>query len=365
MISKSTLKSAASSFWKGATEPSLGTIIGIAGLVIFQIVALCWYWTPERMTQINPSWVPNTVGNQNAYTSLIATRLKYLPSTHKGIILVGTSSVRNSIQNFDHVGLQLSSGTGLPTKFYMLSTPGQTLWESGMILDFLPTQYHGVVILSISLSRLSWGRDTLENYYKTPKLALNSAFLFNETKLAGIAIRKHSGIFLMDHRNLFFKFGLILAKAVIGWHPKNLHFNSKYGQNPNTEKNWKNYRKQLNNDKKLFTENSAYNLDVLSRIIRQLKDKDIPVILLESTLHPRAYEIMGSEYFQYRQKIEEFANRQNVPYWNLNKEAKLSAADFMDFSHMSNPNARKRYQQVFVQHLAELINQELFTLDLK
>lgn len=363
MISKTTLKTVVLSFWKGATEPSMGTIMGILGLVIFQIVALCWYWTPQRLSQINLSWIPNSNNALYVYASLTANRFKYLPSTENRVVMVSTSSGRNSIHNFDQVSEQLSSLTGLPTKFYMLSTAEQTLWESGVILDSIPAEFCGVVILSVGLARLSWGIDTLEKQQKTLPLALNSTFLFNEAKLAGIAVREPLGIFLIDHRDLFYKFAIVGAKVLIRGQSKNLHYTSTHDLN--SEKYWKIYRNRLNKDKKLFAENSAYNLGILSRIIRQLQDKNIPVVLLESTLHPRAYQIMGVQYLQYRHTIEEFAHRQGVHYWNLNDEAELSASDFMDYSHMSTSGARKRYQQVLVQHLVELMQTKHSTQDLK
>ncbi|MEE9355088.1 MAG: hypothetical protein V3U75_05810 [Methylococcaceae bacterium] len=363
MIPKTTWKSAVSSFWKGATEPTLGTIAGILGLVIFQIVVLCWYWTPQRMAQIKQSWVPNSFSSQYAYTSVIANRLKYLPSTDNSVVMVSTSSGRNSIHNFDQTSQQLSLTTGLTTNFYMLSTAGQTIWESGIILDCLPTDFNGVVIFSVGLKRLTWGHDTLETHHKTPRIAVNSSFLLNETKLAGLAMQKPSGIFLLDYRNFFFEFGFQAARAAMQGYPKSLHLTS--NRQRNNEEHWKTYLQRLNQQKKLFAENSSYNLGVLARIIGQLQEKDIPVVLMESTLHPRTYQIMGSDYLQYRHTIEEFATTQHLPYWNLNNEAELSAADFMDNVHISNPDARKRYQHILVQHLAELIKQEQTTIDLK
>lgn len=345
-------------FWKGLTEAQIGSIMAIVAVVVIQSIVLSWYVTPQHMAQINLSKVPNTIRNQFAYISIFANQLKYIRPKFKSIMMVSTSSGRNSIHNFDQVGLHLSSMTGYPTQFFMLATPNQTLWESGTILESIPSEFDGVVIISIGLHRLSWGYDTLELLQKSPRLAIESPFLFNESILAGIDAQRPSGIFLYDFRNSFWEFGSRVISSFSKGMPNDFHNNPVPGLDENTEKHWKIYYRKLDKAKKSFVENKANNLELLARIIRQLHAKSIPVVLMESTLHPRSYQYLGSEYLQYRQEIEEFATKNAVAYWNFNAEIQFSVTDFKDFSHMSNPQVRQRFQNMLIHHLLVLMQQE-------
>ena len=102
-------------------------------------------------------------------------------------------------------------------------------------------------------------------------------------------------------------------------------------------------------------ENGEANLAILSRAVKRLQARGIRVVLSESSLNPRAALMCGPRYDMYSARMTRFANAHNVPYWNTNRDAKLTEADFHDWVHVSDPAAQRRHQQALVTGLRPIL----------
>ena len=97
---------------------------------------------------------------------------------------------------------------------------------------------------------------------------------------------------------------------------------------------------------------------LLERTIRRLQSRaNAQVVLLDLPRHPRTQAIFGNAELEYQTQLSDAAVRLNVPIWSLTEDAGIEPADFHDFAHVGNVDARRRIQSLLCHRISQLISE--------
>jgi hypothetical protein len=103
------------------------------------------------------------------------------------------------------------------------------------------------------------------------------------------------------------------------------------------------------------------NLGAIDRLIRLFPDRARQhVVLLEIPLNPRAAkEVVGDDFVAaHRARMQSFAEREGVVYWDLNQSAELTPSDFQDWAHINSAAAQERWTSQLTRRLVKLIDNQ-------
>jgi hypothetical protein len=299
-----------------------------------------------------------TPTDHGAYASLQAYRLRRRPHPELGVVVTGGSSVRDCMQSEHALARRLSRRMEERVRVHLLASPLQATWETSAFLEHLPDDFRGAVLMTVSPSLLTFDEERMEQSRRSAFVALDSPSLRTAIADAGLRPPLHTGIFLIDHA-WFFAF----RARSIGWHW--LH-GSPIGFSPHTyaegtlapETEWTRYTEEMTKRLADLERLSSPNLGILAAAIERLRQRhEVRVALLVPPHHPRALEILGAGFRDYRAVLERFAREQRVDLWRLDREARLTAADFYDWVHLTGDSPRRRYQAVLAQRLAALLRE--------
>lgn len=341
----------AASLKAGLTEASMLTLLGPILLAFLQIGLCCLLVNERTLSQMNENtWVSNPV-DWDARTTVRALQVKYGTQHHPMVVITGDSQILENLEDPMKIPAQLRE-QGLDVDYAFLATDGQTLWETVQVLDQLPPDFHGAVVLMINPMNLTHGEKRLNNLLEHPRMALDSDNYREEIRLAGKEPRKKTGVFFLDYGQFFAARVTMMTFWFRGREPPNPHYSTERLFSRWDEAQWKKYMGALPILVQL--ENLDHMAGVLERCIARLKKRGIQVVLVEGAFHPNAFKSFGEKGERYRKCIQELTQRQHVLDWDLYDEAQLKPEDFFDFAHLDNDAARGRYQQALCRHLVEL-----------
>jgi len=351
-----TWRHATAAVWEGATRTSLFTAMGLLLLAIAQLGFLCLVVTPERIARMDPGVLMSGPHDYDVQATVAAQQLARLPQPETGVVFVTTSSGRHAITGEETLSEQLSALAGEPVRFHLIASGRQSVWQTVQILDQLPTDFRGVVLITVGPSRLGTGRDALAREVRWPRLGLDSGWLREEIELAGLAPTRNAGVYFLDQGRFFAtRRRAFVRNALFGRPTYRIHRFNFPGRA--SEVRWQALLPEFDQrmDRALGEEGER-DLAVLERTVTRLRERaDVSVALVESTRHPRIIEMYGARYPHYRRRVQAAADRAGVPMWDLDREAGLVAADFFDWTHLGSRESRRRYQSVLAQRAAELL----------
>ncbi|HVY48105.1 MAG TPA: hypothetical protein VHB21_19590, partial [Minicystis sp.] len=96
----------------------------------------------------------------------------------------------------------------------------------------------------------------------------------------------------------------------------------------------------------------AHELHLVERFARTLRDRRVPVVLLEGPVNPRFAAMKRDFDRAYREELDGVLARTGATYWDVSDEAKLEADDFYDPIHMGNQAARARFEAALEDKIA-------------
>lgn len=348
-------KIALHAFLDGLLRPSMASCVGAVALAAFELVLLCLIVTPQFVAQANPGYLQYDEWDDFTYMTFQSQRIKHSQPSQLGVLFTGSSTIREAVYDDRIMEQELSDLLQNPVHFYMTGTSWQSLWETVAIVDHLPIDFRGVVVIGVAPGRLSHGREWLERLIEHPQLALDSPLFWEEVRLAGLVPARQSGIYLVDHAKFYASRHRLPWRLVTG--PIGYHRHRYTNAPPWTDAHWAEASQQWDRWLDGFQTHGDQNFQLLSRLIDRLRGRGVDVALLETPLHPRIVRAGGARYENYCEAVGQFARQHHVAYWNLDNEAQLDATDFHDWVHLKKPEAQRRYQQVLAQRLVPMLQE--------
>ena len=342
--------------WEGVTRTSLLTVAGVVLFAAAQLAALCLLITPDRMARMNPGLMMAGPHDFDVQATVAAQRVARTAPPSTGVVLVTTSSGRHAIADEASFAEELSKLTGREVRFDLVASGRQSVWQLVQILDQLPETFSGVVLVTVGPSRFAKGREALARELRWPRLGLDSNWLRDEVTRAGLPSQWQTGVYFLDQGRFFAaRRRQIVRNAILGGPTYQLHRFNFPGRA--SEARWEQLLPEF--DRRMdqaLGEEGALTRSVLERTIARVRERaDVQIALVEATRHPRIVAMYGSRYPRYRQEVAEMAARADVPLWQLDAEAGITASDFYDWTHLGSQPARSRYQSVLARRTANLL----------
>jgi hypothetical protein len=352
--SRQALRQAADALIRGATSISLAGCAGAVVVAVLQFAVLCLLVTPQFVGRIDPGYLVYSPIDDFAVVTATAQRMRY-DRPELGVLLAGPSTCREAIYDPQQMERDLTAAVQMPVHFYLAASSWQSLWETAAVLDHLPADFRGLVVIGMTPGRLARTDRWLCRLLEHPQLGLTSSSLQDEVLRAGLDPPASTGVYLVDQAPFFAARRRALLRYVSG--PLPYQRNRYAGKRSWSPRHWQEFMDTtLVEWGDLFPLASRQNLEVLERIVKRLRNRDIKVVLLEAPLETGRIEELCAEWLpQYYTSLEEFARRESIPLWDLNREVALTPEDFFDWGHLKNPEAQQRYQAALVQRLIPLL----------
>ncbi len=342
----------------GLLTPSLVAVVIAVGSCCGAIVAADLLITENSMMGPNASVYAQDPLDDYCYATSDALRFQHNPPKGDHVALIGTAAMREAIETDEQVARRIERGFGKPIPVIDFMSGGQSGIEMAALADSLGRDYQGVVVLGVSFSRLAADSSELGTLVREPRLAFVSAAGDAEIRAAGFEPPHRSGNYLIDNYKFFVaRYRSILWHLVSGIRPA--HDSRTYlGRAPADDKQWASDSAILKARLAHYEERADNNLGAMDRLIRMFPDRNkVRIVLLEIPLNPRAAaDVVGHSFVEaHRARMQAFAQREGVLYWDLNETAGLTPDDFQDWAHINRASAKDRWTGQLVDRLIPLI----------
>jgi hypothetical protein len=337
-----------------AIRPSPAAAIGSVLLALVQIAITCVFLTPSYVAGLADTALMKSHMDFDGVVTVVANRLKHGSRRGLNVVFTGDSVAMEAIDDESRFERDLTERLGRKVDFWFVASHGQTLWETAIVLDQLPEEYRGVVVICVGPRLMMVGLGRLQNLVESPRLALYSPSFDEELRCFGLTAPKKTGIYFVDFGRFFVARRNVLFRMFLEpWNANIHHYTDNF---PGwAEADWQEGLPKAG--KRLQPQSLPSMLAVMRRQIERLKQRQITVVLVEKPCHPRLREAYGQPYRDYRDAIDSFVEEMSVEYWQLDSAANITGDDFHDWAHMSNPEARTRFQKVLTDRIAELLDQ--------
>lgn len=348
---------ALTAFWDGLTGIRLSTALGIFAFALAELALLAALVTPDRVAALPAGVVARHGGDDGASTTVAALQMARTAGARPTVVLVGASSLREALLDAESLRTDLAGRLGVAEdrlEVHDLTTSGQELFESLALLDLLPAETPGVLVIGAGAARLMRPRATTLDRFEHPDLAIDAPALDARGAELGFTPPHRSGVYLLDHLQFYVTRPQLLWRPFTG--PIALARHRYLGRTPWTEKRWV---KGLDTLVALLddpTPVTEANLGALSAALPRLAAGGRrSVVLLDAVMHPRARERVGPLVAGVEARVREMAGRHGAQYLSLDAEARIEPGDFYDHTHFVTETAMQRYQSALAGHLAPLL----------
>jgi hypothetical protein len=337
-------------FWEGLRRPSLTASFGSL-LVAVSLLIACVGWLDERA--IADARFASFEGDDFAWLAAAALELPTLPGIGgPGVLIMASSSGREAITSAP----ALEAAIGAPrVPVHLWVAGGLTHLEMAGLVEQLPSR--GNLLVLVEVSERNWGMPAEEHQelIDRPRLPLRSPT--QDTLAASVGLRprtKLPSVFL-DQSGFF----LARTRAVRRlWRPligPLLH--QVESLPPVTPAEWERLGRRVLGWSARVPESAELNEAIYAGLITAIQMRGHRVVLTEALRNPmlvaaaEADPAGGEGLRTYGARVRAFAQEHDVPYLALGGEAKLKAADFIDYAHLHRPDARYRYTAVLGREL--------------
>ncbi len=346
-------------FARGAYRPSLPALAGSVLVALALLGACTCLITPEVVGGAGRGYF---VRNDEDHYAGLTAQILHLGKTARrvpSVVLIGASSTREAFSSTGELERSLLEETGEEFVVHNLTSDGITHWEAQGVWDFIGGKFPGMVVLEISPLNLSRSPADLGDMGRDWRFALDSPSFDDELRIAGVTAPRRTGNYFLDHRRFFLARPIVLLNLFRG--PVTIK--------PHRAEEWRRLSgpeflraaTRAGRWRETYRENREANMAVYDRIVRRMTGAEgIKVLLLDSTRNPAADALnFASDEHRalldtYHADAAQLARSPRVDYAGLRDEAGLTPADFVDASHVNNPDGRSRYTRALAKRLAAL-----------
>lgn len=335
---------------RGATQPSFPALVGTLVVAIAAMLMCVTLITPDLLANKGYGYIIESPEDEYAYLTSEVLRIQRSKHPELAVALIGSSFTREAITHAEHLEGLLYDRLQRPVTVYNLSVAGLRIWDMVCVADCIQEDFRGIIVIPVSSLLLSSDMDTVVQYARFPRLALDSEFLDSEVQRLGVKPSFRTGNYFLDHHRFFLARPTAIFNLVLGPSQPKLHMAEDW-RRP-TKEEWAGGLRRQKKFWMSYKDCRDINLAIYKRLIDHLKnEKGVEVALLEGARiqefdaaiveDPETREI----YYQYHEDVSRFAEENGVPYWELSQVAGLKPADFVDRSHIRDPDARRRFTE--------------------
>jgi hypothetical protein len=338
-----------------ASLTSLFTAIAVCGAAILSAVI---FLKEDVMLSPSAAVLAQDPLDDYEFGTSQALRLMRSPPQGPHLALIGTAAMRETLTADDDIAGRLARGLGRPMPVIDFMSGGQSGIEMAAYADSLGRDFQGVVVLGVSFSRLAADSAELAKLVDEPRLAFVSPAADAEIRAAGFAVPARTGNYFIDNYKFFVaRYRTTLWHLLTGKAP--VHATRTYlGRPPADARQWASDAAILKARTAHYDDRADNNLGAMERLVRMFPDRSkVKIVLLEIPLNPRAErEVLGSDFVaRHRARMQAFAQKEGVLYWDLNQSAGLTPADFQDWAHVNTASGQDRWTTQLIDRLLPLL----------
>ncbi|MDR3514220.1 MAG: hypothetical protein P4M00_00260 [Azospirillaceae bacterium] len=352
------IRAGRSAFLDGLLRPSLVAVFVALALCLGVMIAAATLITEQAMMAQGAALFAQDPLDDYAFASSEALRFQRQPPVGAHVALIGTAALREGLTVGGDIAARLAQRLGHPMPVVDFMSGGQSGIETAALAESLGPDFRGILVLGISLSRLAADSSELGGLVREPRLAFVSAAGDAEIRANGFEPPHRTGNYLIDNYKFFVaRYRPILWHLLSGTAP--VHDTRTYLGRPAADTaEWASDALILKARLSHYQERAEGNLGSLDRLIRLFPDRNkVQIVLMEIPLNPRAMDqVIGRAFVEaHRARVQAFARREGVVYWDLNPTAGLLPADFQDWAHINSAHAQDRWTSQMVERLIPLI----------
>lgn len=259
------------------------------------------------------------------------------------LLVLGGSTTRASLLEDDlRRLLEESVGTGRVLK---LCTSRQSLWDSIMLAEQLPSRLRGYAIVGVGPSLFSMGDDTLTALGEQPRLGVRSVSFDLARAAGGARVGRRTGIYAIDNASFLLARRVPLAAAALG-RSAAPYLDSPYQPDSATIDERESIgRAERVAERYASVERSwSANAVLLGQLVSVLQQTGLNVVLVETPVNPqftREWDTDGVR-AAHVARMRAFAALRQLPYVVLNEAAALEESDFFDWAHIRTRDGARR-----------------------
>jgi lysophospholipase L1-like esterase len=336
-------------------------VLVVAGLLLVPaLLGFQWLFTSGVWTTVSLDRALRNRQDSFTYISWMVGKARQQPPRVPGLYLVGGSSARESIVSGAALAAEIKQHGGPSVAAYDLGSINQNFAESLAVLDSVPDTPRAPawMLVGVNLGRFTETRQTNAVQAQGRELLLDSravqSFVSSRWGLEKYQYTILPGIW----------------SYITGW-VKGHGADLVEGKPPSTEYELHRYsaatRRSDGQKRRLVTKwnasrrpvfdrNVTANLQMLEELLKQARERDVHVVLVELPLNE---QIVGDSFAasqqRYQQPVTALAGKYGVRYIDLNKTLDIPSRDFQDLSHLIAPG-RVIWQRALAKELAPLLS---------
>ncbi len=345
-------------FCKGLVTPSMTAVLVALGLTVVFVVLFLVLVTPRTMATFGEKLLTVSTGDYDLAATTRVFRLQQEAVPPKSLVVLGASTTRSSLLEADLLEA-LQSGGFDDVEVVKLCTSAQYLWHSFTLLDSLPIDLQGVVVLGIGPPGFARDLDQPEGSV-VYRLGLRSTVADEFLLTRNVSLRQYWGeVYALGNFDFLFtrKRRSAVLRNLIAAEPLRLA-DSKHLNRPSVSYQ----RRRILGDQVVellshYEENYAENFQVLEMIRREVDRRDgLSLVLYQASASPwffTEYD-QAALYESFDEDMKAYAAKHGLLFLQADDLADLRESDFSDWAHLSSPQIARELSSKVVHAVAPL-----------
>jgi hypothetical protein len=361
------VRAAVLEFLRGLTTPSPAAGAAMLATIPAVCVVLALVVTPRFVARHGYAALARGPADDDAHLLQSILRLHTGTAGHGGphVLVLGSSSDREMIASAPALANGIGAVTGRAPDVHLLTSSGQSLVESAVLLEMLPAGVEGVIVIGMKLERVprfdevfrpeAGGRRSL-----ACRLGFRSAFGDRAMRARGVTQPPRTGLYLLDNVAFLWPRGAALVSFLASRSGPRFEAPHWYLETPPLDAAGMAERRERIRDRLARATDARVEEDLatLAEAIRAVRARGrVELVLLRSLAHPRyGTDILGAERdARFTARLHAFAAEQEAHVWDMRAGAGLTEADFHDWSHLRTPEAMERCTAVLAARIGALL----------
>lgn len=359
-------------FWRGATRPSLASLLLALTVNVIIVAALCVSVTPRTIVDKNGFLLTYRHDNHAVVTAKALTLHSSAESSARSIVVLGTSTTVLCITSEQGLAELVREKSGIDAVAHDMCMDAQSTWEMAALVNYLPSHFSGVVVFGMTPGLLSNGvaegtgvyLSSLSEVLDSHRLGFVSHALDAEARLAGLHVPFRTGIYVWDNRNFFLsRRRAIVRNLLLGPLVYADPMDAEWLSTLNREESWRKTEAELPDLIARYEKYSQLNLSVIRRITVDFRPSSrVSFLVMASPINPAwGTRPTGAAFHsRYLDDVRQFASENEMPFLDISAKAGLVSEDFADArGHIGNRPARERCTGVLASRVAHLLTESL------
>jgi hypothetical protein len=341
-------------FREGATKASLPGVIGVVLLAGLHFATILLVVTEDRVAAWpHETWMDNPQ-DHHAYVTVEALRMQRAEVAELGVAVVGSSSIRHAFEDHFAFRDRLTEAMDEPVRLHFLPTGAQSLWESALLLDYLPEGFRGAVVIGVHPGRTVFDEAALSEWLANPRIGLQSETRVALRERLGLPRRDSTGSYWVDNIGFFSARQAVVLRNLWWGAPRYEQHSVRVGRPASPEARAV-LASGMAETMESWERGGSEGSRALEQLVSGLVARGIEVVVTFEPLHPNVRTLHPAVFARFREMTVESAQAGGASVLDLGESARLLDREFRDVFHLFSSGPRERCEDVLAVEIARAL----------